>query len=35
MKLNGNESTRLAKIYYNMGLVYRKTKDFKRAEEYY
>lgn len=32
MKRNDNESTRMAKIYYNMGLVYRKTKDFKSAE---
>lgn len=35
LKRNDNESTRLAKVYYNMGLVYRKMKDFKKAEEYY
>lgn len=35
LKRNENESTRLAKVYYNMGLVYRKMKDFKKAEEYY
>ncbi|CAD8085666.1 unnamed protein product [Paramecium primaurelia] len=35
MKRNDNESTRMAKIYYNMGLVYRKIKDFKSAEQYY
>ncbi|CAD8098168.1 unnamed protein product [Paramecium sonneborni] len=34
-KRNDNEKTRLAKIYYNMGLVYRKMKDFRSAEENY